>query len=97
MTGECLSDIPRLLADMTFIVKDVIKLIIEELDIEAKKKFIKELKKIIYEKTNNIIGLSIISNIGLTYYKELPGYCLELISELKIVHLDLIRNIQLNS
>lgn len=92
-TGECsLTNMPRLLSDMTFIVKYITKKYIENSYGKDKYKFAKKIKGMIYKKSNNIIGLSIISNIGLTFWKELPGYCLELISSLGIVSYDLIRD-----
>ena len=92
-TGECsLTNMPMLLSDMTFIVKYITKKYIENSYGKDKSKFAKKIKGMIYKKSNNIIGLSIISNIGLTFWKELPGYCLELISSLEIVSYDLIRD-----
>lgn len=93
ITGECsLTNMPTLLSDMTFIVKYITKKYIENSYGKDKYKFAKKIKGMIYKKSNNIIGLSIISNIGLTFWKELPGYCLELISSLEIVSYDLIRD-----
>lgn len=91
MTGEYQNNIPTLLSDMTFIVKSVIIELIQKFKVEDRKTFAENIKKIIYEKSNNIICLSIISNIGLTFLEELPGYCLELVSSLEIVLDDLSR------
>ncbi len=89
MTGECQNNMPTLLSDMTYIVKRVIIDLIKSL--KDKNAFSNSLKQMIYEKSNNIIGLSIVSNIGLTFSKELPGYCLELVSSLELVLADLNR------
>ena len=68
ITGECsLTNMPTLLSDMTFIVKYITKKYIENSYGKDKYKFAKKIKGMIYKKSNNIIGLSIISNIGLTF------------------------------
>ncbi len=91
MTGEYQNNMPTLLSDMTFIVKSLIINIIKTLDDKNKSVFANNIKHVIYENSNNIIGLSIISNVGLTFPKELPGYCLELVSSLELVLNDLSR------
>lgn len=91
VTGEYPNNVPTLISDMTFIVKSIIIELIRELDEEQSIKFANNIKRLIYEKTNNIIGLSIISNIGLTFAEKLPGYCLELVSSLEIVIDDMSR------
>lgn len=91
VTGEYQNNMPALLSDMTFIVKSVIIDFIRNLDEKSRTEFANNVKRMIYEETNNIIGLSIISNIGLTFSKELPGYCLELVSSLEIILADLSR------
>lgn len=90
-TGEIQNNMPVLISDMTYIVKSSIIDIIKVLDNDDRLEFVNNIKNLIFEKSNNIIGLSIISNIGLTYFKELPGYCLELVSSLEIVLEDLSR------
>lgn len=89
--GECQNNMPALLCDMTFIVKSVILDILKSLNEAERSDFANKIKKFTFEKTNNIIGLSIISNVGLTFLKELPGYCLELISSLELILEDLSR------
>lgn len=91
MTGEYPNNMPTLLSDMTFIVKSTIIELLKNFDETKKNAFANNIKEMIYKKSNNIIGLSIIANIGLTFFKELPGYCLELISSLEIVIADLHR------
>ena len=90
-TGEIQNNMPVLISDMTYIVKSTIIDFIKKLDDNSRLEFANNIKNLIYEKTNNIIGLSIISNIGLTFFKELPGYCLELVSSLEIILEDLSR------
>lgn len=94
-TGEIQNNIPALISDMTYIVKCTIIDFIKGLDNNSREEFANSIKRLVYEKTNNIIGLSIISNIGLTFFKELPGYCLELVSSLEFVLDDLSRYSQL--
>ncbi len=89
--GECQNNMPALLSDMTFIVKSFIVNYLKSLKKNEQSDFANKIKKFTFEKTNNIIGLSIISNVGLTFFKELPGYCLELISSLELILEDLSR------
>ena len=91
MIGEYQNNMPTLLSDMTFVVKSVIIEVIKNNKLVNKNDFANNIKKMIFEKSNNIIGLSIISNVGLTFINELPGYCLELASSLEIVLDDLSR------
>ncbi len=84
---------PMLVGDLLYILKDYcidqIKNI--NIDINKRRNFANFIKNTIYEKTNNIFLLSIIEEIGLSCSKELPGYALDLVTNIDFVLLDYTR------
>ena len=90
-TGEYRNKVPTLISDMTYIVKSSINEFVKKFTINEKTTFLNSIKKEIYENSNNIITLSIISNLGLKYMNEIPEFCIELISSIEIVLADLDR------
>lgn len=82
---------PMVLSDLLYCLQDIIKQIIEVNDIKIVSIFAENVRKYIYENSNNIALLSVISNIGLKFPKKLPGYALNLATNLDIVKIDLER------
>ena len=84
--------IHSLLSDIIYNIKEsMINYINQNINSENVIKFLEYVKDIIYKKSNNIILLTIIENIGLHYQKEFPGYALDLISSIDIVEWDFSR------
>ena len=81
-----------LLSDIIYIIKETLISFVD-LHMQSKNisKFIEDVKDIIYKKSNNILLLTIIENIGLHYQNEYPGYALDLVSSIDIVEWDLYR------
>lgn len=86
---------PILISDIVFVLRKVIINTIRELfkENEAKKaiEFAEDIKTKIYARSNNIALLTIIEAIGLTFQRELPGYAVDLASNLTLIHWDLYR------
>ena len=81
-----------LLSDIVYNIKETMINYIDR-NISSKNvfKFLEYVKDIIYKKSNNIILLTIIENIGLHYQNEFPGYAVDLISSIDIVEWDIHR------
>ena len=81
-----------LLSDIVYNIKEAMINYIDR-NISSKNvfKFLEYVKDIIYKKSNNIILLTIIENIGLHYQNEFPGYAVDLISSIDIVEWDFHR------
>ena len=60
-------------------------------DTEYVKNLAEYIKKQIYEKSNNILMLSIIETIGMKFSKELPGYAIDLASSMELIYCDIHR------
>lgn len=82
---------PTLLSDLLFCLQDMIKQIIEGKYTKDVSAFAEKVRKYIYENSNNIALLAIISNLGIRFQKELPGYALDLATNSDIIHLDFQR------
>ncbi len=86
-------NLPVVLTDIVFIIK---KTVINTMRNSSDSAYIKGLaeyvKKIIYEKANNVLLLSIIEAIGMNYQKEMPGYALELASSMELIYFDIHRS-----
>lgn len=81
-----------LLNDIVYNIKEaMINYIDQNLSSKNVLKFLEYVKDIIYKKSNNIILLTIIENIGLYYQNEFPGYAVDLISSIDIVEWDIHR------
>lgn len=84
--------IHSLLSDIIYNIKEsMINYINQNINSENVIKFLEYVKDIIYKKSNNIILLTIIENIGMHYQKEFPGYAVDLISSIDIVEWDFSR------
>lgn len=81
-----------LLSDIVYNIKEAMINYIDR-NISSKNvfEFLEYVKDIIYKKSNNIILLTIIENIGLHYQNEFPGYAVDLISSIDIVEWDFHR------
>lgn len=81
-----------LLSDIVYNIKEAMINYIDQ-NIPSKNvfKFLEYVKDNIYKKSNNIILLTIIENIGLHYQNEVPGYAVDLISSIDIVEWDFHR------
>lgn len=87
-------EIPLLLSDIIYWLKNVIINSLEFLKNRSGESFLKFANAIclkIYEKSNNIALLSIINYIGLHFLKELPGYAVDLASNMDLIWWDLGR------
>ncbi|MDE7424792.1 MAG: hypothetical protein K2N51_14075 [Lachnospiraceae bacterium] len=86
-------NLPIVLTDIVFVIK---KTVINTMRNSSDSAYIKGLaeyvKKIIYEKANNILLLSIIEAIGMNFQKEIPGYALELASNMILIFYDISRS-----
>ena len=86
-------NLPVVLTDIIFAIK---KTLIYAISNSKDNSYIKTLtdyvRKNIYEKSNNILLLSIIESIGMNFQKELPGYAVELASSMKLIYYDIRRS-----
>lgn len=82
--------VPTLIADMVYCLRNFIlkHLEIYKADIELFKDFSEYIKNNIYSKSNNIILLTIIESVGMTFESELPGYAIDLATSIEIVNWD---------
>lgn len=84
--------IPVVLADIIYVIKKtIVNTIRNSSDSEYVKHLAEYIKKTIYEKSNNILLLSIIETIGMNFEKELPGYAVELTSSMELIYWDISR------
>lgn len=95
VTGTMDHQLPTLIGDIIFIMKDVILNTLEHK--KSNKEFISEfsnyIKETIYLKSNNVVLLTIIESIGISFQKELPGFALDLATSIDIVNWDTSRYI----
>ncbi len=86
-------EVPTLIGDLIFILKNKLIRILDFKNINKDFliRFSNYVKNSIYQKSNNVILLTIIAAIGIHYERELPGYALELITSLDIVAWDISR------
>ena len=82
--------VPDLLSDIVFYIKDsIINFIQQNLsDKENVEKILLNIKNKIYSKSNNVILLTVIENIGLHFQNEFPGYALDLVTSIDIINWD---------
>lgn len=88
---------PLVISDLLYCLKEELRNVIENDAVKNKEtiKFAENVRRNIYEKSNNIALLSVIADIGREFWKKLPDYLLDLITNIHIVLLDLTRNIGL--
>lgn len=82
--------VPTLIADMVYCLRNFIlkHLEVYKADIELFKDFSEYIKNNIYSKSNNIILLTIIESVGMTFESELPGYAIDLATSIEIINWD---------
>lgn len=85
--------VPTLIADIVYCLRSFIlkHLEVYKDDKELFKDFSEYIKNNIYSKSNNIILLTIIESIGMTFESELPGYAIDLATSIEIVNWDTSR------
>lgn len=83
--------LPLVFSDLLFCLKEELIYVINNDIVKDKKTidFANNVKQTIINKSNNIALLSIIVDIGLEFSKKLPGYALDLASNIDLVLLDL--------
>ncbi|HEY5561251.1 MAG TPA: hypothetical protein VIK72_05750 [Clostridiaceae bacterium] len=86
-------NIPTLIADVIFCLKEVIISNLEAYKNEQELTiaFADYVKDTIYSKSNNIALFTIIESIGMHFEHELPGYALDLATSIELVHCDTSR------
>ena len=86
---------PMLISDTIYVLRkaiiNIIKWYFKEKDKKKAIEFAESIKRKIYTKSNNIALLTIIEAIGLTFQRELPGYAVDLVSNLSLIYLDFHR------
>lgn len=86
-------NLPVVLTDIIFVIKrTLINTISNSTDSSYIKILTDYVRNIIYEKSNNILTLSIVESIGMNYQKELPGYAVELASSMELIYYDIRRS-----
>lgn len=84
---------PMIISDLLFCLKTVLRSIIKSklyTDGEIFE-FAESVKKFIYEKSNNIASLTIITDIGMEFSEKLPGYTLDIVTNIHLVRNDTAR------
>lgn len=84
---------PLIISDMLYCLKEELRDVIDNDSVKNKEtlKFAENVRKHIYEKSNNIAFLSIIAVIGIEFWQKLPGYSLDLATNINIVLCDMTR------
>ncbi|UJA32838.1 SMEK domain-containing protein [Clostridium sporogenes] len=84
---------PTVISDLIYCLKEVLRSVIENDSVENKEtiEFAENVRQLIYEKSNNIALLTIIADIGMEFCEKLPGYALELATNIDIILIDLTR------
>lgn len=86
---------PMLISDIIYVLRkaiiNIIKWYFKERDKKEAIEFAESIKRKLYAKSNNIALLTIIEAIGLTFQRELPGYAVDLASNLSLIYLDFHR------
>jgi hypothetical protein len=95
MAGIMENSVPVLIGDIIFCLRDEIINCLEfvKQDKELMIAFANYIKKTLYSDSNNIALLSIIEAIGFHFEWDLPGYSLDLITNMSIIHWDVQRYI----
>lgn len=84
---------PMVISDLLFCLKEKLRSVMENdafVDKETTK-FANNVRKLIYDKSNNIALLAIIAEIGIEFRKKLPGFALDLTTNINIIRHDLTR------
>lgn len=74
------------------IKKTLINTIKNSTDIVFSRALSEYVRKTLYEKSNNVLLLSIIESIGMNFQRVLPGYALELASSMELIYYDIRRS-----
>lgn len=84
---------PMIISDLIYCLKEELRNVILNDTVVNKEtaKFAENVKKLIYKKSNNIALLTIISDIGMEFSQKLPGYSLDLATNIYIILNDLSR------
>jgi hypothetical protein len=84
---------PTVISDLMYCLKEELRSVIENVPVVNKEtaKFAKNVNKLICEKSNNIALLTIIADIGMEFRQKLPGYALDLATNIDIILNDLTR------
>lgn len=84
---------PTIISDLLFCLKEQLYSVIENDAVVDKEtaKFAYNVRELIYEKSNNIAPLAIIAYIGIEFRHKLPGYALDLATNIDIILHDLAR------
>lgn len=93
MAGIMENSVPVLIGDIIFCLKNEIINYLEYFKRDKKLMiaFADYIKKVLYSDSNNIALLSIIEAIGFHFEWDLPGYSLDLITNMEIIHWDVPR------
>lgn len=98
LAGSIEHSIPNLIGDLVYTLKhriiDVIKMGIEFSGNYVG--FANNIKQQIFSKSNNIMLLTIIEDIGIAFEDGLPGYALDLSTNINLIHWDITRFVRLN-
>ena len=84
---------PLIISDLLYCLKEGLRDVIDNDAVKNEKivKFAENVRRHIYEKSNNIALLSIIAAIGIEFWQKLPGYSLDLVTDINIVLCDMVR------
>ncbi len=95
MADSMENSVPVILSDIVYILKKtLINTFSESSDWGYVKCLANYTKKTLYDKSNNILLLSIIETLGMSFERELPGYAIELASSMELIHWDISRYTQ---
>ena len=84
--------VPAILGDIIYVIKrTIVNTITNTSDRTYAKKLAEYIRKTIYEKSNNILLLSVVETIGMNFEKELSGYAVELASSMELIYWDIRR------
>lgn len=85
--------LPLIISDLLYCLKEELRDVIENAAVKNKEKlkFAENVRQHIYEKSNNIALLSIVAVIGIEFWQKLPGYSLDLATNISIVLCDMTR------
>jgi len=84
---------PMIISDLIYCLKKELCDVIKNDAVVNKEtvKFAENVKRLIYEKSNNIALLTIIADIGMEFWEKLPGFALDLVTNIGIIRSDLQR------
>jgi hypothetical protein len=88
--------VPVLISDLVYCLKEVLhKFLKSSLTLEEKNKFAKTVRKQIFDKSNNIVLLTLVADMGMEFPDLLQGFSLDLAASINIVLTDLHRYVSL--